>query len=210
MWRRLVILLWKFLQYTQIKNFLMMVLPQETINPQEEEDDDFEKIEVEADFPKQKRSNKPWRILSFNGTEYVVGKELKESQGVKDTQKRTHDPIICQHPSGKMQARGGRNDLRWWCCQACGTRWDRIPLSKYEPTQTTQSSGKDLVTFGKHAGKTYDQVLQSYPGYCEWVMKTAEEGDDVGVQLIKFARYLATREARSAEDVPAGRMDEEL
>jgi len=209
MWRRLVILLRTFLQYTQAKNFLMTMIPMDTMNPQED-DDEFEKIDVEgdADQPKQAKE-KPWRILRFHDEEYVVGKQLREAQGAKDKQKHTHDRILCQHPSEKMLGRGGRNDQKWWCCQACGARWDRILLSKYEPT-TSQPSGKDLVTFGKHAGKTYDNVFLNNPGYCDWIMKTAEEGDDAGVQLIKFARYLATREARSPEDVPAGRMDEEL
>ena len=71
-------------------------------------------------------------------------------------------------------------------------------------------SGKDQVTFGKHAGMTYDEVYKKHPSYCNWVMHTAEVGDDPGASLVKFARHLATREARSPEDVPAGRMDEAL
>ena len=209
MWRRLVILLRTFLQFTQVKNFLITMMPMETVNPSEDEPEcEFEKIDVDSDPPKQKKTSKPWRILNVKGEPYVVGKELKESQGTKDATKHTHDPMLCQHPSEKMLARGGRNDQRWWCCQACGARWERIPLSKYETNE--QPSGKDLVTFGMHAGKTYNNVYLSHPTYCDWIMKTAETGDDASAQLIKFARYLTTREARSPEDVPAGRMDEEL
>ena len=126
MWRRLVILLRTFLQFTQVKNFLITMMPMETINPSED-DDEFEKIDVDSDQPKQKKTSRPWRILKFQGESYVVGKELKEAKGSKDVTKHTHDPMICQHPSDKMLGRGGRADQKWWCCQACGTRWERIP-----------------------------------------------------------------------------------
>ena len=207
MWRRLVILLRTFLQFIQVKNFLITMMPMETVNPTED-DDEFEKIDVDMDQPKKEKKSKPWRILEFHGEKYVVGKELKEAKGPKDVKKHTHDPMICQHPSDKMLGRGGRADQKWWSCQACGTRWERIPLSKFETT--SQPSCKDLLTFGKHAGKTYDFVYLNHINYCEWILRTVESGDDAGLQLFKFARYLATREARSPGDVPAGRMDEEL
>ena len=73
-----------------------------------------------------------------------------------------------------------------------------------------RATGRDLVTFGKHAGMTYDTVYLKYPDYCNWAMSTAESGDDACQQLIKFAKYIATREARTPENIPAGRMDEEL
>jgi hypothetical protein len=207
MWRRLVILLRTFLQFIQVKNFLITMMPMETVNPTED-DDEFEKIDVDMDQPKKEKKSKPWRILEFHGEKYVVGKELKEAKGAKDVKKHTHDPMICQHPSDKMSGRGGRADQKWWSCQACGTRWERIPLSKFETT--SQPSCKDLLTFGKHAGKTYDFVYLNHINDCEWILKTAESGDDACAQLVKFARYLATREARSPGDIPAGRMDEEL
>ena len=139
----------------------------------------------------------------------MVGKELKQGKGERDQKKNTHDPLTCQHPSDKMLGRGGRGDLKWWYCQACGTRWERIPLSSFEGTNDLQS-GKDLVTFGKHAGKNYNTVWVNYPDYCDWVLRTTESGDDPSPALKKFARYIASREARSPEDIPAGQMDEEL
>ena len=207
MWRRLVILLKGFLQFIQIKNFLITMMPMETINPTED-DDEFEKIDVDPDQTKTKQTSKPWRILQFHGESYVVGKELREATGKKDTSKHTHDPMICQHPSDKMLARGGRNDLRWWVCQACGARWERIPSSKFETS--SNPSQKDRLNFGMYAGKTYETVHSNHPSYCEWILKTAESGDGASAPLKKFARWLATREARSPTDVPAGRMDEEL
>ena len=208
MWRRMVILMRTFLQFTQVKNFLITMMPMETINPSED-DDEFEKIDMDMDQPKQKKTSKPWRILKFHGESYVVGKELKEAKGAKDVTKHTHDPMVCQHPSDKMLGRGGRNDLKWWICQACGTRWERLPLVKFESTGA-QPRCKDLITFGMHCGKTYDTVYLNHPEYCDWILRTAESGDDASAVLKKFARYLATREVRDPMDVPAGRMDEEL
>ena len=163
---------------------------------------------MDPERPSQK-TNQPWRVISFQGEKFVVGKELPEGKGVKDQKKHTHDPMTCQHPSEVMCGRGGRGDLKWWCCQACGTRWERILLSSFEGT-TDRPSGSDLVTFGRHAGKTYNTVYVQDPGYVNWILQTAESGDSPSASLLKFARYLATRETRTPEDTPAGRMDEEL
>ena len=195
------------MRFTQVKNFLITMMGEETINPPED-DDEYEKIDVDPEKPREK-SNKPWRIINSQGQQYAVGKVLTESTGVVDVKKRTHDPLICQHPSEKMCGRGGRGDKKWWYCQACGTRWERILLSSFEETNANPS-GRTLVTFGKHAGMTYDTVCLNHPSYVDWILKTAETGDSPSQQLISYAKYLATKEARSPEDVPAGRMDEEL
>ena len=96
----------------------------------------------------------------------------------------------------------------------CGTRWERIPLSDYE----TDSPGhdKDFITFGKHLGKTYETVLRTDIPYCQWALQTVESGDtqSCSPQLKKFATYVATKDSRGCstnyQDIPAGRMDEEL
>jgi len=200
-----------FLQFTQVKDFLITIMPSETVNPTEDEDD-FEKIDVEGDFsdrPKPKENKKkPWRILTFHGVKFVVGKELESAKGAKDTKKHTHDPVMSQHPSDQMCGRGGKADQKWWTCTACGIRWERIPLAHFELTSAPKC--RDVLTFGRHAGKTYDFVYLNHASYCQWILMTTESGDDACPQLIKFARYLATREARDPGDVPAGRMDEEL
>jgi len=61
-----------------------------------------------------------------------------------------------------------------------------------------------------YTGLTYNEVYTKHPTYADWVLKTAETGDSPSEPLKRFARYLASREARSPEDVPAGKMDEEL
>ena len=209
-WRRMYLLIRTFLGYIQTKDLLICLLPMETVCPTEDEDE-FEKIDVDGnteDLPRKEYKKKPWRMLEFQGEKYVVGKELNKATGAKDMKKHTHDPAICQHPSDQMFGRGGRGGQIWWTCTGCGNRWERVPLSKFETT--SPSSDKDLLTFGKYLGKSYDYVYLNDPQYCGWVLMTAESGDSPSPQLIKFAKYLATREIRRAEDVPAGRMDEEL
>jgi hypothetical protein len=182
----------------------------ETIDPSSS-DSEYEKIEVPGEAPKKDVKSEKWRVLNHQGVPYVVGPELEPGQGVKDKQKCTHDPALCQHPSETMLGRGGRGEQQWWYCQACGNRWKRIPLSKYALLSAgTVPSGNDILCFGKHLGKTCATVYKLYPEYCEWILKTAETGDDPCPQLMRFAKYLATKETPNPENIPAGRMDDEL
>jgi hypothetical protein len=48
----------------------------------------------------------------------------------------------------------------------------------------------DLVTFGRHMGKTYEQVLQD-PQYCKWVLETVEQGESVSnLNLRRLGDYI--------------------
>jgi hypothetical protein len=207
MWKRLYLLAELLLRFMQRKIFLTELMGEDAINPPEDEEE-YEKIYVDADLP-HPRTNKPWRVMTFQGEKFIVGKEMTEGRGMRDMSRRTHDPAVCQHPSDLMHGRGGRGDKRWWSCQACGTRWERIPLASFEP-KTDTLGPMDRITFGKYMGKTYNAVYQEHPEYCAWILQTAETGDRPSQQLTRFARYLTTRETRSTEDIPPGRMDEEL
>ena len=209
-WKRITNLITTFLQFIQVKNFLLYKMPRETIEPSGS-DSEYEKIPVPGEAPQKKEKEKPWRVIPHNGVSYVVGKEMEPGSGVKDKKKLTHDPLLCQHPSDKMCARGGRGEKHWWYCTACGTRWSRIPLSHYELLSAgTVYSGNDIITFGKHIGKTCATVYNKHPEYCEWILKTAETGDDACQQLMKFAKYIASRGPPDPENIPAGKMDEAL
>jgi hypothetical protein len=207
MWKRLYLLAEMFLRFTQRKNFLIEKMGEDAINPPEEEEE-YEKIYTDLDHPNQK-TNKPWRVIAFQGEPYVVGKEMTEGQGRIDKTKRTHDPSVCQHPSDLMHGRGGRGEKKWWSCPLCGTRWERIPLVNLE-AKTELPGPMDRITFGRYTGKTYQTVHLQHPEYCDWILRTAETGDNPSQQLLRLAKYLATKEARSTEDIPAGRMDGEL
>ena len=66
------------------------------------------------------------------------------------------------------------------------------------------------MNFGKYLGQTYNTVWVNDPSYCQWALLTVESGDATGDGLARFAQYVATREARGPNDIPAGRMGEEL
>ena len=117
----------------------------------------------------------------------MVGQQMKSGEGPKDKVKITQDPLLCQHPSDKMLARGGRGGQQWWTCSACGSRFNRTPLSNYEAQSAgTCMGGNDIITFGKYTG------------------------DGACTQLKKFAKYIVSRGIPNPENIPAGRMDEEL
>ena len=82
-------------------------------------------------------------------------------------------------------------------------------MSTFEP-KTDIAGPMDRITFGKYMGKTYQAIYLEHPEYCDWILQTAETGDHPSQQLLRFAKYLATKEARTTENIPAGRMDEEL
>ena len=76
-----------------------------------------------------------FQVLSFNGTKFVVGPMLK-NRGV--SKKRACDTLYCFHPEEEMKGRGSGQGL-WWTCEACGARWDRIPLSEFEAKHAFQN-----------------------------------------------------------------------
>ena len=211
-WQRLVTLATMFLQYIQVKNFLLAKMPKETIDPSDS-DSEYEKIPTPGEDPKKAKESKPqpWRVLNYEGVPYVVGQELTPGQGVKDKAKITHNPQLCQHPSEQMCVRGGRAQMRWWYCIACGSRWQRVPLSVYvTQNQGTMPSGSDIACFGKHLGKTYRTIYKLHPAYCDWILKTAESGDESCAQLKRFAKWVAATGPPDLNTIPAGRMDEPL
>ena len=213
MWQRAVTLATMFLQFIQVKNFLLGKMPKETIDPSSS-DSEYEKIPVPGEAPKKKGDkSQPWTVHKHKGIPFIVGPVMGPGLGVVDQSKITHSPLLCQHPSDKMCARGGRGTppTLWWYCEACGNRWQRIPLSNYESAGTV-SSGNDILCFGKHIGKTCRTVYGKHPEYCQWILKTAETGDSPCQELLKFARYISSRDPNgpNPEDIPAGRMDEEL
>jgi hypothetical protein len=210
MWKRLYLLAETLLRFTQRKNYITELMGKEAVTPPEE-DEEYERISVNDGDPGYPRTNQgeSWRTLVFQNKKFVVGKELPEGVGMRDLTKRTLDPSLCQHPTDLMFARGGRGDKKWWLCQACGTRWQRIPLDDLAPRTETLGS-RDRITFGKYLGQSYQQVYLNHPDYCQWVLQTAETGDAPSWMLIRFAKWLATKEARTAEEIAAGKMDESL
>jgi len=118
----------------------------------------------------------------------AVGRELPRGEGKADAKKANKDPAMCLHPEADMQQRGNAKSS-WWSCAKCMSRWERMDLALVN-TLTPEPNSLDLVTFGKHMGKTYEQVLQD-PKYCEWVMETVAQGETVNNNnLLRLGEYI--------------------
>ena len=126
------------------------------------------------------------RVLRAGGSRWVVGKPREASDG-----KPQVDLRICEHLAADMRHRGNGKDI-WWTCTLCLSRWDRIPVTHFEKAGTPQDS--DRALFGKHTGRTYLEIFRMDKQYCEWVLRTAESGDDASADLIRLAKWIASRE----------------
>ena len=136
------------------------------------------------------QSSQPVVHRIINGQ--VVGRQLERGEGAKDRLKATMDPIMCQHPTENMKARGNAKAL-WWFCEKCASRWHRQAVS--EVNQSVEPRTEDLITFGKHAGKKYVEVYMHEPKYCEWVMETVAEGE-ASPELARLAHFIHAHQMR--------------
>ena len=100
-----------------------------------------------------------------------------------------------------MQQRGNAK-TSWWHCAKCMSRWARTDLALVN-TLTPEPNSLDLVTFGRHMGKTYEQVLQD-PQYCKWVMDTVGQGESVNnnnlQRLGEYIHHVQLQESYAADD----------
>ena len=154
------------------------------------------------------------RQLPVKGEMFIVGEILEPGEGKKDMEKITHDPTLCQHPAHQMKHRGNKADNLWWLCQACGQRWKRIPIQKYEPQSTEPITGYDLITYGKYSGHTYQYVWEVGKPFCQMTMNLAEV-EQASYLHKRFAEYLAMKEQEEGYklvdwEAPAGHLDMEL
>eukprot|EP00929_Paragymnodinium_shiwhaense_P037240 TRINITY_DN19879_c0_g1_i3.p2 TRINITY_DN19879_c0_g1~~TRINITY_DN19879_c0_g1_i3.p2 ORF type:complete len:398 (+),score=74.01 TRINITY_DN19879_c0_g1_i3:153-1346(+) len=63
------------------------------------------------------------------------------------------------------------------------------------------AGGKEIVTFGKHSGKTFAQILRCDAGYCDWAVAGKHGGwpKQPPRQLAKFVKFLKTVRPRSSK-----------
>lgn len=202
LWRRLVLKLGLILNYHRERNRIALLIGEQALTVhQRPHQTEAQQTDVLPKFT---------RVLTFKDQKFVVGKERAPGEGRKDATRVTHNPTVCQHPSDRLQARGGRNQDRWWTCMACQSRFDRIPLEEFEPKMGDTTTDHDLLTFGTHMGHTYRQVWDRNQNYCQWILQTAENGDS-SQQLRRFAQYVARMEQQMGfAEVLAGSLDEEL
>ena len=122
----------------------------------------------------------------------AVGRQLSKGTGVKDLMNVHMDPAMCQHPEEHMAHRGNKTS-QWWICKKCASRWARMDFAQVNPSADPLDD--DLVTFGKHLGKTYTQVYASDPGYCEWVMQTVSQGESANAPALeRLAHFIHTKQ----------------
>ena len=117
----------------------------------------------------------------------VIGKEVVgKFKGVSTTKKAqpVNVPSNCPHPTTEMKRGGNAHaekqpdgsvknvPVQWWTCNLCHSSWERHPL----PAQDAIAAGTDLVDFGKHKGKTYQELL-THTNYTRWCIETLTTGD---------------------------------
>ena len=105
-----------------------------------------------------------------------MGKKLdKDGAGIPTVSK-----ALCDHPDSAMK-RGGNDNrksgggTKWWTCDLCKQRWERIPMATISPDYNQVPTDHDLLTQGRYMGSTYLEVItQDWP-YCEWVVTTSHQ-----------------------------------
>ena len=159
------------------------------VTPSQSQHDGFTMVEMPPKFT---------RVIDFHGQKFVVGPALEPGTGKKDAKKATHDPKVCQHPSDLMLGRGTQQSKRWWTCQCCQSRWERIPLSDYNPVLHEAPKDTDILTYGQMMGYTYIQAWNLDQQYCQWTLMTAESTKDASAHLKRFAAWIVRKEQQIA------------
>ena len=116
------------------------------------------------------------------------------------------DPAICMHPTERLIRRGSGRD-KCWTCRECLRRWERLPLSHFEPKGATPENA-DLITFGRYMGQNYQYVWNEDSNYCQWILQTLETGEDCSTAMKRFGQYIVMMERTLGfEEVQSAKMD---
>lgn len=63
------------------------------------------------------------------------------------------------------------------------------------------ATGSMEIAFGKHRGKTYEEVYTSEKGYCVWAVSTVEASGDADGPLADFAAYVKSQDPSILDDM---------
>jgi hypothetical protein len=138
-----------------------------------------------------------WRYRFVRGE--VVGKPLERGQGKVDLQRANKDPTMCLHPDASMVSRGNKESSKWWLCKDCVSRWERLPsnylaaLNSVAQERTPLDRDLHLLTWGKHAGTTYQEVFHTDPSYVKWVLETATHEKEVTSNFTHLVEYFQAK-----------------
>ncbi len=78
------------------------------------------------------------------------------------------------------------------------------PVASSGGAKPTATEGSAVLTFGKHAGKTFEQMVLTEPGYCKWVLDVAGPSE----LLLPFQLYL--RGMKPKDTAPSTQRNETL
>ena len=77
-------------------------------------------------------------------------------------------------------------------CRYCCSRWSRRPLANYHKAYSTEPDHKNLVTFGKYTGLTYQKAYED-PKFVQSAIDRAEMEDYPPPYIHTFVRYCKLR-----------------
>ena len=134
----------------------------------------------------------------------AVGKELTRGRGNPTVAKE-----LCDHPDASMKR--GANDnrksgggIKWWTCDLCKSRWERVPMATIAPNMQETPKDTDILTQGRYMGSTYLDVITNDWTYCEWVVTTSQQETTIK-WLQHFALYILSQQTSAMDAV-----DEEI
>ena len=147
-----------------------------------------------AQIPSQPTQHR--RVIGSGDTAELVGDKLPTLR--KGTPRV--DPDICEHPTSDMH-RKGNGKSRTWTCGLCLTGWKRHPLNASQTPQPT-----DIITFGKHKNRTFEDIATEFPDYARFIVTTADEEPDQPSNFLRLANYLRAKgKGRGSVPAPRGR-----
>ena len=69
-----------------------------------------------------------------------------------------------------------------------------VPNSQYHVSEDSCSPDDTVMSFSKHKGKTYKNVLEHERGFCQWALNEEKKGDVSG-KLQQFIDYIKSKQA---------------
>ena len=183
-WRQMAMKVFLVLNVFSLKNLALTVLGRDTYNRI------FHRqrtIEEQATSSTQ-AARRVHRMISGE----AVGRELPN----KGKGTPLLDAAMCDHPAESMKR--GANDnrrsgggMKWWTCERCKTRWERLPMSQIQPPAGAVPKDSDVLTAGKYMGHTYQDVYTQDWEYCQWILQTSNQEQEIP-WINHFALYLLT------------------
>lgn len=152
--------------------------------------------EIQERAPASQPSRRVHRMIRGE----AEGKELKKGSGTP-----TVEASMCEHPESAMKR--GANDnrrsgggIKWWTCDRCKSRWERIPCQEVQTQMGEDPTDSSVLLQGKYQGHTYQEVYTQDWEYCQWILTTASQEATALPWVNHFAQYLVSMMQVMEED----------